>query len=112
MNKRMRKKNHRGEFTAWGCEFTITLKTSDKFEEFMDAFITEAIEENNCTCGGGGSGDSMCFFVELGTLKDRPRAYCGNDTPTARYDDIVDWLTECDDVKEWKAGEIVNSWKT
>ncbi len=44
MNRRLRKKKHRGEFTEWGRRLVITRKRKDSFDEFLDAFIEKAIE--------------------------------------------------------------------
>jgi uncharacterized protein YggL (DUF469 family) len=46
MKKRHRKKKHRGEFTELGRQLIITRNRKDGFDEFLDAFIEEAIEAN------------------------------------------------------------------
>jgi len=72
MKKRLRKKKHRGEFTEWGRQLVITRNRRDGFDEFLDAFIEEAIEANGCYCGGGGKEDNLDFVVELGRRSDDP----------------------------------------
>ena len=55
--KRLRKKKHLGEFAEWGRQFVIIRNRKDGFDEFLDAFIEEAIESSGCYCGGGIKGD-------------------------------------------------------
>jgi uncharacterized protein YggL (DUF469 family) len=66
MKKRLRKKKHYGEFTEWGRQLIVTRNRKEGFDEFLDAFIEEAIEANGCYCGGGGSDDRLDVVVELG----------------------------------------------
>ena len=65
MKKRLRKKKHCGEFTEWGRQLVIMRNQKDGFDEFLDAFIEEAIESNGCYCGGGGNEDKLDVVVEL-----------------------------------------------
>ena len=51
-----RKKKHCGEFTKRGQQLVIMRNQKDRFDEFLDAFIEEAIESNGCYCGGGRNG--------------------------------------------------------
>src|SRR4030067_1687793 len=74
MKKRIRKKKHHGEFTEWGRQPVITRNPKDGFDEFLDAFIEEAIEANGCYCGGGGKEDKLDVVVELGRRLDHPAA--------------------------------------
>ena len=73
----------------------------DGFDEFLDAFIEEAIEANGCYCGGGGSADKLSFVVELG---------CRSDDPDARMAEIEDWLGSRPDVKSWQVGPEFDLW--
>ena len=41
MNKRLRKKKLRGEFTEWGRQPVITRNRKEGFDEFLDAFIEQ-----------------------------------------------------------------------
>jgi uncharacterized protein YggL (DUF469 family) len=101
MKKRLRKKKHLGEFTEWGRQFVITRNRKDGFDEFLDAFIEEAIEANGCYCGGGGKEDKMNFVVELGRR---------SDDPDARLKRITAWLEARPDVENWKVGEEFDIW--
>jgi uncharacterized protein YggL (DUF469 family) len=49
----------------------------DGFDEFLDAFIEEAIESNKCYCGGGGNEDKLDVVVEFGRRSDVPAAKLG-----------------------------------
>jgi len=101
MKKRLRKKKHRGEFTEWGCRIVITRQSKDGFDEFLDAFIEEAIEGNNCYCGGGGTGDRIDMVIELGR---REKDLIG------RLSAITGWLDKRPDVMNYRTGELFDLW--
>ena len=101
MNKRLRKKKHCGEFTEWGRQLDITRNRKDGFDEFLDAFIEEAIELNGCYCGGGGKEDKLDVVVELGRR---------SDDPDARLTRIAAWLDARADVQSWRMGEEFDLW--
>ncbi len=64
MKKRLSKKKHCGEFTEWGRQLIIKRNRKDGFEDFLYAFILEAIEANGCYCGGGGCEDKLDVLIE------------------------------------------------
>ena len=66
MKKRIRKKQRIGEYTEWGRYVARARKSEYGFDEFLNAFVEEAIESNGCFCGGGGKGKRMEYIVELG----------------------------------------------
>jgi len=101
MKKRLRKKKHRGEFTEWGRQLVVTRNRKDGFDEFLDAFIEEAIEANGCYCGGGGKEDRLDVIVELGSR---------SDDPEARLKCIGAWLDARPDVKTWRTSEEFDLW--
>ena len=101
MNKRLRKKKHLGEFTEWGRQLVIVRNQKDGFDQFLDAFIEEAIESNGCYCGGGGKADKLEVVVELGRR---------SDDPDARLNRITGWLDARLDVENWRAGEEFDIW--
>ena len=101
MRIRLRKKKHVGEFTEWGRQFIIARNRRDGFNEFLDAFIEEAIEANGCFCGGGGKEDKLDVIVELGrNLADAD----------LKKDCIIKWLESRQDVKSWRIGEVFDIW--
>ena len=100
MKKRMRKKKHVGEFTEWGRQILVYRNCSDNFDKFLDAFIEEAVEANDCRCGGGGSENMLDIVVELG-LQER----CEE-----RLQRIISWLQSRTDVESWKIGEKFDLW--
>ena len=56
MKKRLRKKKHRKEFTEYGIEFDlkVTSEVSElDFDDLIDRFITDFVEEYDLYCGGG-----------------------------------------------------------
>ena len=101
MKKRLRKKKHLGEFAEWGRQLVITRNRKDGFDEFLDAFIEEAIESNGCYCGGGGKEDKLDVVVELGRR---------SDDPAARLKRITVWLDARPDVQSWRMGEEFDVW--
>ena len=101
MKKRLRKKKHCGEFAEWGRQLVIMRNRKDGFDEFLDAFIEEAIESNGCYCGGGGKEDKIDVVVELGRR---------SDNPDARLDRITTWLDARTDVENWRVGEEFDIW--
>jgi len=101
MKKRLRKKKHKDEFREWGRQLVITRNRKDGFDEFLDAFIEEAIEANDCYCGGGGKEDNLDVVVELGRMADDPER---------RLAKITAWLDSRSDVLEYKAGPMLDLW--
>jgi uncharacterized protein YggL (DUF469 family) len=101
MKKRLRKKKYIGEFTEWGRQLVITRNCKDGFDEFLDAFIEEAIESNGCYCGGGGKEDKLNVVVELGRR---------SDDPDAKMTKITAWLDARSDVQSWRLGEEFDLW--
>ncbi len=101
MKKRLRKKKHCGEFTEWGRQLVIMRNQKDGFDEFLDAFIEEAIESNGCYCGGGGKEDKLDVVVELGRR---------SDNPAARLKRITAWLDARPDVQNRRVGEKFDVW--
>ena len=101
MKKRLRKKKHRGEFTEWGRQLVITRNRKEGFDEFLEAFIEEAVEANGCYCGGGGKEDKLDVVVEFGRR---------SDNPDARLKRIMAWLDARPDVQRWKTGEEFDIW--
>ena len=84
MKKRLRKKKHLGEFAEWGRQLVIKRNRKDGFDEFIDAFIEDAIESNGCYCGGGGKEDKLDVIVELGRLVENPDSRLKKDNRMAR----------------------------
>jgi uncharacterized protein len=101
MKKRLRKKKRCGEFTQWGRQIVIIRNRKDGFDEFLDAFIEEAIEANGCYCGGGGKDEKLDVVVELGRR---------SDDPDARLKKITAWLKGRSDVEALKVGEEFDIW--
>ncbi len=101
MKKRLRKKKHYGEFTEWGRQLIVTRNRKEGFDEFLDAFVEEAIEANGCYCGGGGKEDRLDVVVELGR-----RSY----DPDGRLRRIIAWLDGRPDVQNWRTGDEFDIW--
>ena len=100
MRKRLRKKKCRREFKVWGTPVLVRLRAEADYDGFLWRFLEEAIEANDCFCGGGGRRESMEFFVELGRTAEEPKA---------RLAKIVAWLDACEDVTEHKVGKLTDA---
>ncbi len=101
MKKRLRKKKHRGEFAQWGRQLIVIRDRKDGFDEFLDAFIGEAVEANGCYCGAGGKEDELDVVIYPGRRS--------ND-PEARLSRITAWFDARPDVRSWKTGEGFDIW--
>jgi len=101
MKRRLRKKKHLREFAQYGRQMIITRNRKDGFDEFLDAFIEEAIEANACYCGGGGKEDKLDVIVGLGVR---------SENPDAKLTRITTWLGVRPDVKSWKVGQEFDLW--
>jgi uncharacterized protein len=101
MRKRLRKKKHVGEFAQWGRQIVIFRDRKDGLDEFLDAFIDEAIEANACYCGGGGNAEKLSFVIELGRR---------SDNPDARFKKIGEWLDRRPDILSRKSSDAFDLW--
>jgi len=101
MRKRLRKKKHVGEFKEFGVQIIIRRNTLRDYDEFIWAFVEEAVEFNDCYCGGGGMEDKCDMYIELGRSAD---------DPMARLKGITDWLDSRGDVESYRVGEINDAW--
>jgi len=101
VKKRLRKKHHLGEFTEWGHQLVIIRNRQDGFDEFLNAFIEEAVEANGCQCGGAGTEDKLEVVVEIGRLAD---------DPTGKLRKVTSWLEARPDVLEYKTGPLFDLW--
>jgi uncharacterized protein len=101
MKKRLRKKKHVGEFAEYGRQVIVLRNRRDGFDEFIDAFVEEAINANGCYCAGGGKDDKLDVIIELGTRLEGP---------DARLQKVIAWLEERPDVRNWKVGQEFDLW--
>lgn len=101
MKKRLRKKKHQGEFTEWGRQLVATRNTSDDSDSFQEAFIEEAIEGNDCYCGGSISDVKVDVVIELGRM---------SEDPESKFSKITDWLDSRPDVEDWRTGPLIDLW--
>lgn len=101
MKKRLRKKKHLGEFVEWGVPIAIARRDQDNFDRFLDAFLEQAIEKNNCYFGGGGKEDHLEGVIELGKTADRP---------AERLRNVLDWLDAWDDVEQYVTSNLIDLW--
>jgi uncharacterized protein YggL (DUF469 family) len=101
MKKRLRKKKHLGEFAEWGVPVAIARKRKDDFDSFLDDFLAQAIEANDCYFGGGGKEDRLEGVIELGKASDRPEE---------RLQKVLGWLAAREDVEKYASGKIIDIW--
>jgi len=102
MKKRLRKKKHLGEHAERGRRIVITRSRKDGFDDFLDAFVLEAIEGNGCFCGGGGKEDRLDVIVELGKAADDREA---------RIRGIRAWLDARGDIAAYRVGPEFDLWQ-
>ncbi|MDY6854783.1 MAG: 50S ribosome-binding protein YggL [Thermodesulfobacteriota bacterium] len=90
MKKRLRKKNHTGEFAQWGRQLIATRNTKMDVGAFHDAFTVEAIEDNGCYCGASISDDKIDVIIELGKISENPEG---------KFERITEWLDLRSDIE-------------
>ena len=103
MNKRLRKKKRVGEFKELGVNVHIGLYDWMDTNVFIDHFLENIIEANNCYFGGGGSGpiNTISGFIELGKLKDGP---------IRKLQKIIRALNNSPDVHTFDFESITDAW--
>jgi uncharacterized protein len=104
MRKRLRKKRRRAEFTehVFGIRYTLIPGQSDEaVDDFLDRFLTHAVEANDLLCGGGGQGAAWDFVVTL----------AGRGSPSeAQRQSLANWLAVQPEVLSYTLGEFVDGW--
>jgi len=101
MRKRLCKKKHLREFAKYGRQLIVIRNRKDGFDEFLYAFVEEAIEQSGCYCGGGGKEDKLDVIVELGAR---------SQDPDAKLNKVIAWLGARPDVKSWQIGQEFDLW--
>jgi len=102
-SKRLRKKLYLGEFAELG--FAVTFKFSnhlqdDEINQFLDLFITSAIECNGLMFGGG-IGNTIDGFISL--------AKKGSVTEEQRQK-VKSWLESNSNLTTVEVGTLTNAW--
>ena len=104
MRKRLRKKLRRAEFTefVFGIQYTLVAGVSDKAaDDFLDRFLTNAVEANKLLCGGGGQGVAWDFVVTL----------AGRGSPSEdQRQSPANWLAAQPEVLSYTLGDSVDGW--
>ncbi len=101
MKKRLRKKKHLGEFIEWGMPIAIARKRKGDFDNFLDDFIEQAIEPNDCYFGGGGKDDRLEGIIELGRT---------SDSIEEKQKKVINWLETRNDIEKYATGNILDVW--
>ena len=101
MRKRLRKKKHLGEFAEWGIPIAIRRNRKEDFDRFLDDFIGQAVEGNDCYFGGGGNEDRLEGVIELGKKSNNPED---------RMKKVIEWIEAREDVKKYAAGKLTDLW--
>jgi uncharacterized protein YggL (DUF469 family) len=101
MKKRIRKKKHLAEFNELGVPIAIKRKQESNFDAFLDEFLEQAIEGNECYIGGSGNDDHLVGFIELGRAIDNPEE---------RLRKISEWLDARPDIEKHVTGDLVDAW--
>lgn len=116
MNKRLRKKKHKGEFNFLGFEATCVFRPvlqDDAVEEFLDRYIA-FIEANNLGTGGGIDHLTMGQFITRCLPCRRKRngkmQYRDDNATSEDRAKVVAWLEAQPEVSLAKGGDLVPAW--
>ena len=105
MNKRLRKKKHRGEYRQFGfavvCQFRDQLSHED-FDRFLDDFISQ-IENLSLATGGGGSPELGLNFVVQ-------REHRFASTDEADRVAVLNWLQAHPEVVDPRVSDFFDLW--
>ena len=101
MKKRIRKKKHLAEFKELGVPVAIKRNQESNFDTFLDEFLEQSIEGNECYFGGGGNDDHLEGFIELGKATDNPEE---------KLKKISEWLDSRLDIEKYVTGDFVDAW--
>lgn len=117
MNKRLRKKKHKGEFNWRGfdveCKFDREL-SAEEVDRLVDTFI-EFVESRNLGCGGGFGPRDMGQYITKSVphIRRSPNgrqkfsnAHCTSEDVVA----IMQWLSNLDFIEEVKVGALEGGW--
>ena len=104
LKRRLRKKNHLGEFQELGFEISVNFKKNTdetEFDKFLSEFIDE-IENKDWQFGGGGNSKTWQGFV----ASERKFASPANEDK----EKIKIWLENRSEVERCKVGEFLDAW--
>lgn len=101
MNKRIRRKKRLGEFREYAAPIAIKITAGTDMENFLNEFLTDAIEANACCIGGGGDDEHFEGFVELGQATENPEM---------KLEKIVAWLNAKPEVEKVVTGKLTDAW--
>lgn len=104
MRKRLRKKKHCGEFTVFGVHCVIRFdRASRDLDTFLDAFIVEAVEANQCFTAAAGNIHSgvLDAFIELGMEREKP---------LERLAAIRAWVASQSDILAHRFSPVTDAW--
>ena len=102
MNKRLRKKLHKGEFRQYGFEFSFEFDPPLGEEEFSSFFdrLLEMLESHDLGMGGGGDRNG----IEGAVQKNK------GSVTLEEIEMVRSWLTGCTEVKNVSVGELMDMW--
>ena len=100
MRRRLRKKKRVGEFQEFGVELEIVLRAGVDLDAFLDDFLRDAVEANGLAFGGGGRGNRLSGFLELGR----------RDTCQSILEKVAAWLAAENRIEKFTVGEPVDAW--
>lgn len=105
LKRKLRKKNHVGEFQELGFEIKVRLKeglTETEFDTFTHYFILEAIEKTQLMFGGGG--DSIKWEGYASSAKKY------NSPTNDQKEKVRNWLEKREEVAEFHIGDFRDAW--
>ena len=84
-----------------GAPIVIKRRQRSNFDAFLDEFLKQAIEGNECYISGSGNDDRLVGFIELGKAID---------SPEERLRKISEWLDAHPDIEKHVTGDRVDAW--
>jgi hypothetical protein len=100
MRKRLRKKKRVGEFQEFGVELEMMLRAGVDFDALLEDFLRDAVDANGLAFGGGGRGNHLAGFLELGR----------RDTHQSKIAKVTAWLVAEHRIETFVVGDPVDAW--
>jgi uncharacterized protein YggL (DUF469 family) len=106
MKKRLRKKRRLDEFSEYGFQFVLKVKSAldeKGFDDFLDNMVLDFVEKNGLYCCGGVNVETreMDFHVDVGV---------GEENAREKMELFKKWLQNSKPEYDLEEIRIVNSW--
>lgn len=117
-SNRLHKKLHTGPYQDMGFEvhFQVDKNWNDPdMDKIYDAFVSEAIEDNGLSCGGGASEEAGGFFAHFFVDKIREQKKCSwkfvhESATEGDRERVEQWLKNQKDIVWFEVGPLFDAW--